>query len=208
MRRFLVMLVTVGAALTAGSTHAEVFGLLNGRSANLSTMPDLSVEGGFVTGDFGRGTYDHIGFRVNYRIMPGLVLYADLGQSESGYRYTFGSSSADGTAFGLGAYYQLRDLIPNFDASIKGSFHKVGGDLDGDAISIELLISPVEPLTEAGLNWYANAGIHRFGGDIVSGTDPGIGGGITMPLGPGELIAGADFIDDISFGIGFRYAIK
>lgn len=183
---------------------AEVYGLMNGRSANLSTLDDLSVEGGFITGDQRFGNYDHFGARVNYRLVPGLMIYGDLGISEYGFR--FGGSS-DGAAFGLGVFYQLRDLFSFADSSAKVSYHKVGGDIDQNAIVVELLISGLDPITDSGLNWYANTGIHRFSGN-GSDTELGIGGGVFMPLGPGEIYAGADFIDEIIFGLGFRYSIR
>lgn len=199
MRRLLPLLVAVFMAAAHTPVSAEPYALVNGRSANLSTMSDLTIEGGFVTGDYGVFNYDHFGLRVNYRLVPGLIAFVDLGRTETGYFF----GSADGTSLGLGAFYQLRDLIPFADSSAKVSFHKVSGDIDESTFSVELLISGLEPLTDSGLNWYANTGIHRAGS-----TDLGLGGGIFMPLGPGELFVGADHIDDITFGVGFRYSIR
>lgn len=199
MRRLLPLLVTVFLVTVQTTASAEPYALINGRSANLSTQSDLSIEGGFVTGDYGIVNYDHFGMRINYRIVPGLIAFADLGRTETGYFF----GSADGTSLGLGVFYQLRDLISFADSSAKVSFHKISGDIDETTFSVELLISGLEPLTDSGLNWYANTGIHR-----ADSTDLGLGGGIFMPLGPGELFVGADHIDDITFGVGFRYSIR
>lgn len=189
------------------NAHAEYFGLLNGRGGDLRDMPDISIDGGYITGDYGASSYDLIGARLNYRVIPGLIAYADLGKSDISRFY-------DGTAFGFGIFYQLQDLIPSLDVAIKGSYHKLdlggfGYSEDLNSLSVELVISGKEPIMANGLAWYANTGLHRLGSSRVStATELGIGAGMLLPLGPGELFFGADFIDEIQFGIGFRFHIR
>ena len=215
-------LVATLAALGTTAAHAEFFGLPNGRSANPGNLPPLSVEGSFNTG----GDYQHIGARVNYQVSPELVVFGDVGQSA--FDLGFGSD-ADGLSFGIGAFFFLanQQILPQFDIAVKGSFHTaslesdvdgvvvpgfgvVGGgsaDVDGTNISLEALISSQEPLSANGLGWYANGGINILGGDFDD-TEILLGGGVTLPLGPGEIYGGADLIDDIIFGVGFRYFVQ
>ena len=208
MRKLLLSAVLLmSSLLCVQSAHAEYFGMLNGRGGDLRNLSDFSIEAGFVTGDYGNSSYDLIGARLNYRIIPGLIAYADLGKTDVSRFY-------DGNSIGFGAFYQLQNLIPNLDVSIKGSYHKLdlsgfGYSEDLDALSFELVISGKEPITPNGLAWYANTGIHRLGSSRVStSTEPGIGAGMLLPLGPGEVFFGADFIDEILFGAGFRFNIR
>lgn len=203
------VLVACGAlACLAGPAQAEYFGLPNGRAADLSTLPDTSVEAGFVTGDVGEAEYQHIGARVNYRLDPQIMLYGDVGQSEI--------EDADGTTFGIGAYYQTEGIFPSIDFTVKGSFHlgelKDDADFDVDAISFEGLFSGQDPIGESDLRWYANVGIHRLAidapGSDDSETDIGFGGGVFTSVGSGQLYGGIDLIDEITFGVGYRYFLN
>ena len=203
--------------LLSASANAEFMGLLNGRSANPGSDPTLSVEAGFVTGDLGGADHQHIGARVNYRLNSELTLYGDFGLvSEIG--------SADGNPFGIGAYYHLANqrIAENLDMAIKGSLHlgsyefsSFGFSIEADytVLSVEALVSSQEPISDNGLSWYGNFGIHRLSVDFDRGGSDsdfeiGFGGGVTLPFGPGVAYAGADYIDDLGFGIGFRYNIE
>jgi len=213
MRNKICMIfVLCSSVLFAPIAQAEFFGLLNGRSGDLRTMPDISIDAGYITGDYGIRGYDMLGARVNYRFVPGMIGYVDFGKSDVGL--------LDGTTLGVGLYYQLQNLIPGVHSSIKGSIHRasLSGtfstffriDQDIDIISAEFLVGGMQPLMDNGLAWYANAGIHRldsvgFGG---SDTEPGVGAGITLPVGPGVAYFGADFIDEMMFGGGFRFKIR
>lgn len=202
MNRFLSSVVMVSLLSVGSVAHAEVLGMLNGRSADLTKLSDLSVEGGFITGD----DYDHFGARVNYRVSPGLIAYFDFGKTDIG--------STDGTPFGIGAFYQLQDLISNADAAVKGSYHT--GDTEAGrievkntALSVDLLISGREPISANGLEWYGQLGIHRIsakvGSNSNSETELGFGGGVILPVGVGEAYFGIEHIDDLFFGFGLRY---
>lgn len=204
------------ALLGAGSAHAEFFGLLNGRSADPATLPPLSVEGAFITGD----DYQNIGARVNYTVSPTLVVFGDVGLIEIGE----GFADADGLGFGLGAFFHLADqqFLEGFDVGLKGSFHFVSldgddsvdifgnrrtFDLDGNNISLEAIVSGQEPISTNGISWYANVGLNILGGDFDE-NELLFGGGVHLPAGPGQVYAGADWIDDLQFGIGYRYFVQ
>ena len=214
-------LVATLAALAAGSAHAEYLGPINGRSADPGTLSPISVEGNFATSDF----YQFIGTRVNYKASPELVLFGDLGLIELGP----GFSDADGFGFGLGAFFHLanQQLLPQIDIAVKGSYHfgsvefegvgfnpvtldEVSEDFDFDLsnISLEVLASGKQPLTANGLGWYANAGIQIAGGDGPDDTEILLGGGVHVPVGPGEAFGGVDIIDELTIGIGYRYFVN
>lgn len=213
MRKYLYAIVLLITSTTLSHlAHAEFLGLPNGRSANLTKMADLSIEGGFVTGDLEGADYDHFGARVNYRVTPGLILFGDVGKSDIG---NIVGVDIDATSLGFGVFYQLQDLITNIDATAKAGYHtaefggsRIVGDLELNVLAAELLLSGIEPLSSNGLGWYANVGIHRFSGDFDSDTELGIGGGLTLPVGPGEAYFGLDHVDETTFGFGFRYNVN
>lgn len=182
----------------ASLAQADIGGLLNGRSADLTKLSDMSVEGGFITGD----DYDHYGVRLNYRINPGAVAYGDLGQTEI--------NNSDGTSFGVGLFYQLEGLFANADTAIKGSYHsaKLGSGRNKEtvsAITVDLIASGREPLSDNGMEWYGQIGFNRLKGDAGSDTELGFGGGLILPVSAGEVYFGVEHIDELFFGIGFRY---
>ena len=188
-------------------SQAEVLGLLNGRTADLTRLPDVSIEGGAIFGD-----YSNIGARVNYRLSPGLILFGDFGMAE--FDAGFGSGS-DGTAFGFGVFYALEGLFENMDSAVKGSYHTSEQEIsifefDVDVLAIEFLVSGLTPLSSNGMMWYANAGINRLDSDssAIDSTELLLGGGVVLPLGPGEAYAGIDLVDEIGFGAGFRYFLQ
>lgn len=207
--RFLAALV-VASSLVAGSAQAEFFGLPNGRSANPDTLSDLSVELGFVTGDLGLVDYQNFGARVNYRVAPDIVVIGDIGTSEYG--------STDGTPVGLGILYHLANqrISQANDISVKASYHTgeykhSNTKLDLTGLSFEVLFSGRQPLAANGLGWYGNFGFHRLtvkNATSDSSNEIGVGGGLTLPAGPGEAYLGIDLIDELSFGLGFRYFVQ
>ena len=81
---------------------------------------------------------------------------------------------------------------------------------------MEALISGREPIADNGLMWYANIGLHRltadvggaFGGGSDTDNEFGFGGGVILPMGVGEVYAGADLIDELQFGVGYRYFLQ
>lgn len=207
-------LVATLAALSAGSAHAELFGLLNGRSADPASIAPLSVEGGIVTG----GDFQNIGARVNYQVSPQLTVFGDFGLAEVDAGF---GVEPDGNAFGAGLFFFLGDqqFLPQFDIAGKISYHVANlefrsTDFDYNVLSIEGLLSSPEPLTAGGLRWYTNAGFNRLDTDVDTerggddDTELLLGGGVILPLGPGEVYGGVDLIDEIQFGAGYRYVVQ
>lgn len=192
-------LLLAGGMLLSSVASAEVTGAANGRTADLTRMPDLSLDLHFNTGD----DYQNIGLRVNYRLSPGIILFGDIGQGEF--------DPLSGTPIGFGVFYGLEGIFENIDAAAKVSYHL--GDYDGldvNVLALEFLISGLEPIASNGLMWYANAGIHRLDFDASgfgssSDTELGFGGGVVLPVSNGEAFAGIDIIDETLFGIGYRY---
>ena len=205
-----ILALTFSLLLVTPFAQAEYLGLLNGRSANPGSHTDLSVELGVVSGDLDDIDYQIIGARVNYRLSPEIVLIGDIGVGEFGV--------TDGTPFGLGILYFLSNqrITDKLDIAGRASFHTGDFDqgiLDGDvsSLSFEVLFSGVKPLSANGIGWYGNVGLHRLTvdfGNSDSSNELGFGGGLTLPTNGGEAYAGFDFIDELTFGLGFRYFVK
>ena len=204
-----VPLVALSALAAGTSAQAEVFGIMNGRTA---AAPDwqFAVEGALQLDDDLR----YLGVRGNYALNPELTAFANISQLSFD-----DGSDADGFELGGGAFFHLPDqqVIPSVDIALKpavGIGQVSSGGFDGTIYSLsgEVLASGAEPVGSTGLNWYANLGLGIFGtsGDFDDDTDvePIIGGGIALPVGPGTVYAGIDFIDDIQFGAGFRYGLQ
>ena len=212
------LLLTAGILLFSLSANAEWWGAPAGRSANPANGPDLSVEGVFSTS----GDYDYLGARVNYQLNESITLYGDVGQGEF---------VDDDLAFGAGLFYYLPGLsekasfLNNVDVAAQGSYHMLSADfVDISSISGSLLFSGREALSSNGLMWYANAGFTRLEIDVDLVVDFGfgsfgssasddsfelqLGGGVYLPMGPGELYAGADLIDEFILAVGYRYGIN
>lgn len=188
-------MLAIGGLMLSSFASAEILGAANGRTADLTRLPDLSLDLHFNTGD----DYQNIGLRANYRLSPGIILFGDISQAEF--------DPLDGTPIGFGLFYALDGIFENIDAAAKASYHL--GDFDGvdiDVLALEFLFSGLEPIASNGLMWYANAGIHRIDADIGgSDTEFGFGGGVVLPVSNGEAFAGIDIIDETLFGIGYRY---
>ena len=199
------------AALAAGtSAQAEVFGILNGRTA---AAPDwnFAVEGSLQLDDDLR----YIGVRGNYALSPELTAFANISQLSYD-----DNSDADGFLVGGGAFLHLPDqqVVPSLDIAFKpalGIGQVSSGDDDATlyTLSGEVLASGGEPIGSLGLNWYANVGLLISGasGDVADDDtelDPILGGGVAVPLGAGTVYAGIDYIDNIQFGAGFRYGLQ
>lgn len=173
---------------------AELAGFHNGRTATLGQLPDLSVELGLSTGDYYEADYQNIGFRINFKLSEEILLIGDVSQLEIGI--------FDETAFGIGAFYALSGVAENYDTAAKASFHK---SEDANIIAVEFLVSGQEPISDNGLMWYVNLGIHRVKDDGFSETDFGFGGGVVLPTSSGEAYFGIDNIDEFTFGFGYRH---
>ena len=227
--------VALLAAITvAPAAHAEYFGQLSGRTAQLSAQTGISVGVGLTQGDFGVNDYRNLSARVNYAVKPSLHVFGDFGMTAIG--------SADDPAIGFGALYSadafLGKYVPNLHTAFKGSYHTVtldgggsgfspffnnvgpsgigefipltfsgGGSTDIDALSLEVLFSGKRTIGN-GINWYGNVGIHNLDAGARSTTEFGLGGGLTRKFNFGDGFIGVDMIDELIYGIGFRYYVK
>lgn len=198
---FFAVLCMAGSVSVA---HADFLGLLPGRAADPGSQPPLSVDVGIVT----EGDFQNIGVRANLRSGDLLSLFANFGLAEAG-------GSLDGTSIGGGGYYYLPNqrLVPTLDMALKG-YVQFGSldDLDTFGLQAELHVSAPEPISDNGLSWYAHGGLAfldfevDFGFTSRSNDDIELilGGGITLPAGPGTFFAGIELIDEVFLGAGFR----
>lgn len=203
---FVALLVLMAAPL-----QADFFGLANGRTANMDNLANMSVEAGANI----KSNFNTFGGRFNYKVSPDMVVFGDLGQSNF-----FGAS---GFSYGVGVFYQLRNvtLLENTDFAVKGAYH--GGTLEIDGceeafgafliaeicdysaseLTLEALISG-DQLANTDFAWYANAGLHNLEG----GSEIGFGGGIVGSLAFGDWFAGVDLIDQFFIVGGIRYNLN
>lgn len=209
--RWLSLSTAAGLVFMSFSAHAEYFGLMGGRSADLSKLPDTSIEPGITVGNFGEADYQYFGLRYNYRVQPGLMLYGDVGQTEIGI--------ADGNNFGAGFFYVMEGIFEGTDFALKGHIHRTTlkrkgyRKLDLNGMGLEGVFSGREPFgANKNIHWYGNVGVHRVsqkqGSASASETEFGFGGGIVIPSKSGQLFAGIDFIDEIIFGAGYRHFLQ
>lgn len=186
---------------------SEGFGMLNGRTADVSRLPDTSVEAGAVFGDLFDVDYEHFGARFNYRVNPTTMAYGDLGQSDL-------NSRADGIAFGLGAFFQMDGILSENDFAVHASLHRAKLEASGFAdetvtvIAVEGLFSGREPIgANENMFWNANVGLTRASSDGNSDTELTFGGGVVVRTASnsGEIFVGVLYIEDLAFGGGYRH---
>jgi len=200
-QRSVSQLLILALMLTSTQSYAEYFGQLSGRSADISSAPSKSIEAGFLTGDIADVSYQSFGARFNFRVSSLAMIYLDAAQVDI--------EDADGQFFGVGFLYELEGVLGETDLAVKAAFHdgdveQGGFTTDGDVLSVEALFSGKQ-LGSSKFSWYANAGFHQFDFDGFDDTEIGVGGGVFLPTSFGEFYAGADHIDELTFGLGIRY---
>ena len=206
--KVLLTIAGVSGACVSAPALAEMFGLLNGRSADVSRMSDTSVEAGAIFGDVRDADYEHFGARFNYKINPTIMAYGDLGNSEA--------SDADGLAFGVGAFIQMDGVLTARDFAVHASVHRAkleAGNFDDSftSITVEALITGRDPFGASGnMFWNSSIGLNRLSGGSDSDTELTFSGGVVLPVASqsGEFYASILYIDDISFGGGYRHFLK
>lgn len=194
------------------SVLADTFGPLDGRSPDPRQMSEMSAEVGYVS----EGDFSSLSTRLNYQYSPLLTLYGDLALVDL-------NGNADGNAFGFGARYYLANqrIVPELDLAVRASYHLsnvefnsfASTDLDISEFSMAVHFGGKEAFYENGLKWYGVISYNRVATETtVSGistdnsdSDIGFGGGVYMPLGPGEVYVGVENIDDMYFGLGYRH---
>ncbi len=199
--RVSIGLVALTLLVTSQVARAEYLGLLHGRMADVSRMPTLSTDVGIVLGD----DYQLLGVRANYKLTPIFLVYGNLGFGEIG--------RTDGVPFGLGALYTVENLFSGLDVGVKASYQTGKFEFKRFNISATTSVFALEMVgsTQSGfgpqsnIDLYGNIGFHYFNSDfLIDDLEFSFGGGAIMPVGPGEVFVGIDFIDDAMFGGGFR----
>lgn len=197
------MFVTFGFSMTA---QADTLGPLDGRSPDPGQMSQMSAEVGYVS----EGDFSTIAGRFNYQYAPLITLYGDIGLVDIG-------DDADGSAFGFGARYYLENqrIVPQLDFAVRASYHiasidiESGGDVDRSETTFAAHFGGKEAFYSNGIKWYGVLSYNRSTSDTALGdvtdSEIGFGAGVYMPLGPGEVYAGVENIDDMFFGIGYRH---
>ena len=217
IKRAIAGLALLTTMCVSGAASAEPFGLLNGRSANISRAPDQSIEAGAIFGEFDDVDYTYFGGRYNYKLNPVAVIYGDVGQSS----FEIGDD-ADGVTFGIGGFYQIDGVFASADFAVHASLHLFDLDLDnsdlsleGNSIVVEGLFSGKNAINQAGTLFFnGSIGLSRLDSEIGNNDDTDteltFSAGLVLETQGkgGEFYGGLVFIDDLSFGGGYRYFLK
>jgi len=198
----------------SAASQADVFGLVNGRTADIQSEPQMTVEGGISL----QSDFNTIGGKVNFKVAPDMLIYGGLANVDA----DFGGSEI---GFGGGVVYQLsQSFVAGMDMAVKGSYHMWGSDqstgfgkvsVDTSDLGFELLFSPQDQSMAQGVKIFGMVGLHRLDSEVSGGgfktsddsMELALGGGASMLLGPGEAYAAIELIDEIFIGAGYRLAI-
>jgi len=114
----------------------------------------------------------------------------------------------DGTLLGISGHRVMDGIVENYDFAVFLSYSRLSADDSVSLFDLGAVISSREAFgANKNLYWYANVFLARATGN-GSENDFGLGGGIVMPSTSGEFYVGADLIDDLVFGIGYRHFLK
>lgn len=207
MKRFVLGLGLVSASFAA---NADFLGPVANRTADITSHPQLTVEGFANLGN----DADVLGAQLGYKIAPNTLLIADIGRLDL-------DGFGDDIGFGGGVIYQLNEsLIPDFNMAIKGTIHLFDAgsgvaDVDFTEIGVELVVSPVEQNIIQGADVFGYVGLHNLDVDVEvlgfnssnSDIELSFGAGALLPVGNGEAYGAIEFIDGLSFGVGYRIAL-
>lgn len=202
-----------------GVASAELFGLLNGRSADLSRSPDRSFEAGAGFYEYDESDIEYFGARFNYKLNPTTIIYGDVGQSTVDI-----GRDADGLTFGAGGYWQMDGVFAGSDFAVHASFHLFDLDIDnvtnkfeGNSIVVEGLFSGKEPINQAGTMYFnGSIGLNRVTSEITNFSDSDSETELTFSAGvvmetqnkTGEFYGGILYVKDIGFGAGYRHFLQ
>ena len=204
----------LGSALLATTSvaHADIYGLLSGRTADIKSEPQTTLEAGASF----EGDFTTIGGRFNFKLSPTSLFYATLADIDT--------DAEDGDmALGGGLVYQLDQRnAQSFNVAIKGSYHlwstdrALGVEADFSDFALELILSPKQQTVAQGVSVYAMIGFHRISSEVNLGffgstkntdTELAFGGGATFAVGPGEAYVALEVIDETFIGFGYRLAL-
>jgi len=214
-------LALLSSFMMSGTAVAESFGLLNGRTAEIGSAPERSLEGGAGFGEFDDTDYEYFGVRYNHKINPTSIIYADAGQSS----LEFSGTDADGLTFGVGGFWQMDGIFASSNFAVHASFHRVDLDFSGfvngvkgNSIVVEGLFSGKEPINQAGTMYFnGSIGLSRqslkiteVGADSETDTELTFSAGVVVDTQSraGEFYGGVFYVDDLGFGAGYRHFLQ
>lgn len=207
MKKTTLVLAMTGV-MVSGHASAEALGFAFGRSANVANYAGLSVEGAAQVGDL-----DTLGARATVKINDRAAVYGDFGIADFDY-------GDDGLTLGGGLIYSIPGLLPDLDTALTGSFHYASGDdIDWNNIALRGVVSGDVPTRDVTLTWYGNVGLDVISWDADnlcngngcgddSDTEVALGGGVILPVGPGEAYGGLEYIDDVLLAVGYRVGLQ
>jgi len=211
--------------------HAGFMSTVDGTGADIASKPQMSVE---VSKNKFAKEFDWTGARANYKVSETMMVFGTFGKVDAkdiALTRDF-KASFDGNSFGGGVIMDAPYEIANMHTAIKLSYHKsdlddkggntVGGrpatfSIASTAMTAKFLISPEQPMNDAGMTWYAAVGYSNASSKIsnsytVSDADgkvdkKGFAGsvGVVYPLSFGEAYAGFETVaSDNQIGGGIR----
>jgi len=214
--------------------QADVFGTVDGRSADLSSHSQMSVE--LNTNSFAK-EFKWNGARVNYKVSDSMVVFGDFAAVKATDIELEDKSTieSDGNAYGGGLIMNFPSMVDGYNTSLKASYHtgKLEGkedvrntvtgqqgklNLNSKIMNANLLISPEQPMSDTGMTWYATLGFGKMESKMegvgrtqtlidLSGAIAGVG--IVYPVSMGELFVGYENFDGkTAAGGGFRYSFR
>lgn len=207
MKRFVLGLGLVAASFAA---NADFLGPVGSRTADIASHPQMTLEGFANLGN----DANVIGAQLGYKIAPSTIMIAHIGSLDL-------DGFGDDIGFGGGVIHQLNEsFIPNVTMAVKGTINLFDGgsgaaDVDYTEIGVELVMSPVEQKVIQGADVFGFVGFHKLDADVkvfgvnasASDTELAFGAGALMPVGNGQAYGVLEFLDGVSFGVGYRIAL-
>ena len=207
--RKVTLAVVITAALASSQASAELFAVAQARSANVANYAPMSAEAGIQVGDL-----DFYGARGTFKLNDNMAVYGDLGIADFDY-------GDDGFAFGGGLIYAIPGVLEGIHTAVNGSFHMASADhVDYTAFAIRGLFSGDIPTQDVTMNWYGSVGLEFLSYEVEycsfgscrsaddSDTELAFGGGVVLPIGPGEAYGGLEYVDDMMLAVGYRVGLQ
>ena len=205
--------LSVGVGLSQGDFGVNDYRNLSAR-INYAFNPNLHLFADFGMTALGSADDPAIGFGALYsadailgKYVPGL---------HTAFKGSYHTVTLDGGGGGFSPFFNPvagesgGEVVTSGSGSI-GEFIPLtfsgGGSTDIDALSLEILFSGKRTIGD-GINWYGNVGLHNLAAGARSTTEFGLGGGLTRKFNFGDGFVGVDFIDELTYGIGFRYYVN
>lgn len=240
----LISAIVIGSlmwcAVTPRVAHAEMLGSALARSADPGRQPAVSVE---VSGNWYTRQMHWYGLRFNFTPSNAVSVYVDLAHTKllglpvSRQQHV----NVAGNGFGFGVLVPIQDKLNSIDLAIRATHHEL--ELTDFAASsfpmanvsqaalqrfrtrqsiIDVLMSPIDPIFENGVFWYAtlgyvstrsvsNAPNATFSSNARYQDKTGLaaGLGLVMPRGRFELLAGVEILArDPLLTLGFRFPLR